>query len=110
MERYKAHRSHVSGSKRFSRSLGIRQLDDLLADQVRRLEEKLKIKGRGDTKMIIKVEVKETDKITTYSADTSKTVEVIDQAVKGVENFLKATFKKEVYTKTPPPATPPSNT
>jgi hypothetical protein len=49
--------------------------------------------------MEFKIEVKEGNKTTVYTADTMQTKQAVKSAVEKVGDFLKGTFKKEVFTK-----------
>lgn len=49
--------------------------------------------------MKVKVEVKDGNKITSYTADFEQAEEVVKGAVEKLGGFLKTTFKKETYTK-----------
>jgi len=48
-----------------------------------------------------KIEVKDENKTTTYTADTEQTEQSVKEAVSKVGDFLKATFKKEVVNNEP---------
>jgi hypothetical protein len=49
--------------------------------------------------MKVHLEVREGNKITTYSADLGEPERVVKSVADKVEDFLKKTFKKEVFTK-----------
>jgi hypothetical protein len=49
--------------------------------------------------MKVKIEIKGEDKLTSYTADFEQAEEAIKTAVDKMGEFLKATFKKEVFTK-----------
>ena len=49
--------------------------------------------------MKVSIEVKEDDKVTTYTADLTEVEKTVKTVVEGVESFCKSTFKKEVYVK-----------
>ncbi len=50
--------------------------------------------------MKVQLEVREGNKITTYTADLSETEKVVKSVSDRVENFLKNTFKRETFVKT----------
>ena len=49
--------------------------------------------------MKLQVEIKEGNRVTTYSVDLTKTKEAVKSVADKVEAFLKETFKKETFVK-----------